>query len=266
MQRKQAGPLLAGILFLSGLPLPAQPLSCDALKNGIAWKKTGVWKNGAATLSPMDPVDFSKPLTSDAVGEITVLSNAALYRKTCTARTSCQTTCSALARPEPGHPPAKPLTSSFFAAIALLGGRPGFRDAMSKSSVWTDSLAGFEGNAADLAPVFEGTRNRKIVVRICPIDRNAACVYAPRTVDWNGKSAILTGPEVRSGLFRVVEGEDEQDAWVRLVPQNKLRAMRAQYDDAVAALSTWSLPDDIGTAPNLERLRRFILAAVEENR
>jgi delta 1-pyrroline-5-carboxylate dehydrogenase len=149
-----------------------------------------------------------------------------------------------------------------------MGGRPEYREALSRSSGWSDSIVAIEssgaGNRADLAEVFRGGRSRQIAIRICPTNRNDRCSSRSYAVDWNGQTAFVSGDAVTAGTFRVVEGDDESDAWVRFVVAGDADRVRAAYTANLAALDTWSLPPDAESAPSLQRMRRVILATVTD--
>jgi hypothetical protein len=146
-------------------------------------------------------------------------------------------------------------------------GSPEYRAAMSRAGGWTDAVIAIEPDGtADLVEVFRGNRPRPMRVRLCSTDSAVPCDGAYFPIAWDGHSAKATAPAFKPGLYRIVEDDDQSDAWVRLVTADRAAAIRTDYQHALEAVRGWSLPDSGTPLPSLDRLWRAILASVGETR
>jgi hypothetical protein len=144
---------------------------------------------------------------------------------------------------------------------------PAYRAAMSRAGGWTDAVIAIEPDGtADFMEVFRGNRPRAIRVHLCSTDNAVPCEGAYFPIAWDGRSAKTTAAAFKPGLYRIVEDDDQSDAWVRMVPADRAAAVRTEYQHGLETVRGWSLPDSGTPLPSLDRLWRAILASVRETR
>jgi hypothetical protein len=164
--------------------------------------------------------------------------------------------------PQPLRRQAAPTESPGF--WKSLEGQPGYKLPMSRSSSWQDTLVTLEntgsGPAIELADAFRTDKPRQILVRLCPVDPAIECIARTNRIDWNGSTAILSSPDLKPGLFRIVEGENASDAWVRVLSRSESDKARAAYASVVKDVDSWEIPEGFDPAPIQQRMKRIILS------
>jgi hypothetical protein len=239
--------------------------AAECRSDGVVWTLTGNWTLNSASVGRFALVkeaDYGNFQTDATGGKIVVLHKGEWSIKECS-KGNCASRCEQT-------PTSKttPVTETLWARVTrAISGSPQYREALSRSSGWHDSIVALEQSGgtmrADLADVFRGARERKLSVRLCPTDRAVPCNPRQYVIDWNGQTAFFSSTDLALNTFRIVEGEDESDAWVRFVAPGDRDRLRAAFASALEDIRTWSVPADAGQAPALERLHRVVLATVD---
>lgn len=261
------------LVFLSWTAAAEDSKSCgdQGETSYLIWEIEGDWCKENVDCKQFMSVSFENLKNEGGPGEFLGLGPECAYKCKCEGEIPCwrgtgdackfQRLSPATARDNLG-----PGLGRLFASMAK---RPALRQAMSRSSGWHDAILALDASAGaprvDVAAVFADTPPRPIVVRVCPVDPGDRCASRPRRIEWNGTTALLSGNDLKLGLYRLVEGQDASDAWIRFVAPDRQAEIQTEYRDAVETVKTWKLPEEFESAPALERLHRMFFVAAGED-
>lgn len=249
------------LIALTALAAPCDPRQ----QNGLVWQTTGDWNAGRpGKLAFMDRIALPqlKPANPTADNQIIILLNGSFFKRICKRGGSCSEECYPAT---PGVTPAQ-LSPPVFDRVKGAEQRPEFRAAMSRAGGWRDSVVALNPDGViELGPVFQGTA-RTIRLRFCSTDPGAACAEQYFIARWDGQIAPAQTRGIAPGLYRLVEDDNQSDAWVRVVNAANAPAVRAEYQAAAGVVRSWQLPEADEPLPSLDRFLRLLLANLGDGR